>query len=335
MRISIVSEQLESLNEICELYKVIQRINFSTEIKFDFYKVNILGITGLMNLLLLSKYIIEQLKLKLIIVNLRIDIYRMLERSGILKENIINIDKDSIITEFDDLLNDSNSKIEYKNFKSFIPHSLRFYSVKSIKETKKLWRELDNILKIWFPEEEYRTSIDNVLTLVTEVVSNSLEHSSPTPNEGNCYVILEKRNKISNSYYNPLDLNKYQVKINIFDMGIGIKTRLERKYCKKYKNNFDYINFSLENGITGRTKEDYSYHNEDKGGTGLTLMKDVVKNFEGNFSFRSSGGLVCFDLDTKKEELDLNFMIEGTQIEITLNYNKIKTLTKDKKNDTF
>lgn len=169
-------------------------------------------------------------------------------------------------------------------------------------ELNTLYERLKTILDIWFPDKRYSKFRINILNSIYEACDNSIEHSNLDNSDGECFLMLLKN----------YGVKEIEVQIVVGDIGIGIKNHLSKKYGEFSDADSAYIEKALKEYSTGRL--------DDRGGMGLKDISDIVQECNGKLVIMSSKGIIS--IGDKILISDNKFSILGTQIEISLKYNK-------------
>jgi hypothetical protein len=144
-----------------------------------------------------------------------------------------------------------------------------------------------------------------------EIFRNVIEHSESKV-FGYCAQYLQYKNEVS---------------IAIIDKGIGLKESLLNNPRLEVKNDRSAIDYALSPGISGKVYA--GQRRKPKGdwvnsGYGLFMTSNICKN-GGNFFIASgSSGLLI----TKNNTKELNTLVSGTAINLTINTFEIKSLSK-------
>lgn len=172
--------------------------------------------------------------------------------------------------------------------------------------------------------EEKAEKISDILTqkkdpVVTEVLKYSIREILRN--------IIEHSNSIKFSFCAQYLPSLGKVTFAVLDSGVGLKNTLQNNPKINVKNDLEAINWSLKPGVSGKTYP--GQKNKPTGewansGFGLYMTSNICKR--GGSFFIASGKKGVFLSDKQTKEFDLNS--HGTIVVMTINLNKIDTLSK-------
>lgn len=260
----------------------ISKVTSGQHIEFDLNGVKFLNPSGILMLFIICMEASSRSKEKVRLTNINSDLNNYMKRVGFYNYNFVSTNQNN--SWWSRLSADSKSVIEITRLASSV-------------DIGELAEKTSKILYSWFPGSALKLYRDKAITVVMEVCGNSIEHSNPDNDFGECYCTLQKYDH----HDGPC------IFIAVGDLGIGIRQHLFRRYRWICSTEAEYIKEAL-GGRSGRL--------DGSGGMGLLSIKDITYNYNGNLIVRSGKGAVLIDNDLRSYEF--KHTIPGTQATIIL-----------------
>ncbi|OZV10844.1 hypothetical protein CIW83_18130 [Tissierella sp. P1] len=276
-------------NILCELDS---KTNSSSIIVFELDKLNYLHSTGVLNLIGLSKLVLNKTGHPLQLNSLSFSLFEYLSRLNIQSLNSIYINTKEFANNYIDIY-------YYENI-----NLARLFHLNCQKHQVELIKYIRNFFDAAFDITK-KKNISRVCTMILELTGNCIEHSDPINEFGETFFLMENT-IVKDNIRKTSRVDK--IRISVGDFGCGIKNHMRLNYPIIPDDDLIYIQTALIDGKTGRL--------DQSGGLGFGSIKNTMKLFKGSFTIHS--GTVTVTITDDIISSKTNKFLPGTQFEILI-----------------